>query len=114
MDYFIQRSTASYPLEYEQVTLDAFADDVREAVIAVLFCAGVEAADDDDDRRLAVLFVAGTDTDRFLLCCSSAFGAIFFKCSTRCVVLLMLSNECRLRVMIFLSLNSATSALRVR
>lgn len=99
-------------------TLDCFAVDERGAVVAAFFCAGVDAVDDDDDddddRRLVVDFVADVADNLFLFCCCNAFGAIFFKCSTRCVVLLMLSNECRLRVMIFFSLNSATSALRVR
>lgn len=41
-------------------------------------------------------------------------GVNFFNCSIRCVGLLICSKDFRLRVMIFFSLNSATSAFRVR
>lgn len=41
-------------------------------------------------------------------------GVNFFNCSIRCVGLLILSNDCRFRVIILFSLNSATSAFRVR
>lgn len=51
------------------------------------------------------------DLDRLLF---FAVGVNFFSCSTRCVGLLIWSSDCLFRVMMFLSLYSATSALRVR
>lgn len=74
----------------------------------------IDDDDDDDDDILRHWVGLVPVIDRVLDWWLSAFGAIFFKCSMRCVVLLMRSNECRFRVMIFFSLNSATSALRVR
>lgn len=43
-----------------------------------------------------------------------AVGVNFFNCSILCVGLFTWSKDRRLRVIIFVSLNSATSALRVR
>lgn len=45
---------------------------------------------------------------------SATIGAIFFKCSIRCVGLLMRSTAKRFLVMTFVCLNSATRAFRVR
>lgn len=45
---------------------------------------------------------------------STTKGATFFKCSIRCVGLLIRSTDRRVRVMTFVFLNSATRAFRVR
>lgn len=59
--------------------------------------------DRDDDAVLSRPFVVSVSN-----------GAIFFKCSMRCVGLLMRSTVRRFLVMTFVCLNSATRAFRVR
>lgn len=87
-----------------------FGDDIDDLFID-RFVIGL----DGDDRRVAGEFDGDADGVLFVLFRFVAVaGAIFFKCSTRCVVLFILSNDFRFRVMIFCSLNSATSAFRVR
>lgn len=54
------------------------------------------------------------DNDTLLFGDFATVGVNFFNCSTRCVGLLICSKDLRFRVMMFFSLNSATSAFRVR
>lgn len=99
---------------------------------------GVDGPDDDESRRFDRRpFTVGGDDDRpfgrrgldtlldiddfrdderddALLSPFDTNGAIFFKCSRRCVGLLMRSTVRRFLVITFFCLNSATRAFRVR